>query len=166
MARNEKYPVTIYVDGGAAGTKHVGVAAVARTDQGHFIGWMSKQLPQMTNNEAEYQAAMLGLGLARYLRVNRVEIRADSEVVVRQMTGISRVNSARLKPLHQRACQMVAHFDLVHFQHIKREHNMLADALASEAILGKTVGMPAVSSWQTGSSSSLLWSELRQVLTR
>ncbi|NET73705.1 MAG: reverse transcriptase-like protein [Sphaerospermopsis sp. SIO1G2] len=80
--------------------------------------------------------------------------------------GISRVNSARLKPLHQRACQMVAHFELVHFQHIKREHNMLADALVSEAILGKTVGMPAASARLPPQSPTSIWSGLRQVLTR
>ena len=154
---NKRSPLMIHVDGGAAGTTHVGVAAVARSRQGYFIGWMSRQLPQMTNNEAEYQAAMLGLTLAQYLGVKQVEIVADSEVVVRQMMGISRINSSRLKPLHQQACQLVAYFDHVHFRHVKREKNMLADALASEAILGRTVTMPPRPSGTPPSLGQRFW---------
>lgn len=134
--------ITIYVDGAVSGTKHAGMAAVARTEEGYFVGWLSKQMPRMTNNEAEYHAAMLGLELAGRLGVGQVEIVSDSEVVVRQMRGISRVNSGRLKPLHQLTCQLTARFAHVQFRHAPRGNNILADALASEALLGRIVRMP------------------------
>ena len=59
--------VSIHVDGAMSGTMSAGAAAVARTQEGYFLGWLSRQLEPMTNNEAEYQAALLGLLLAQRL---------------------------------------------------------------------------------------------------
>lgn len=134
--------LSIHVDGGMSGTKYAGAAAVARTAEGYFVGWLSRRMPTMTNNEAEYHATMLGFELAKILNCKRFEIVSDSEVVVRQMTGVSRVNSQKLKPLHQKACAKVGDFDAVDFRHVTRDHNHLADALATEAMLGKEVNMP------------------------
>lgn len=135
--------LTIFVDGGYSGIQHAGAGAIAISPEGYFLGWLSIQLKQMTNNEAEYQAALLGLRLAKHLKIKRCMILSDSEVVVRQMNGLSRVNSARLKPLHTLTCQRVAQFQEVQFRYIRRERNQIADALASEAIEGRLVGMPA-----------------------
>ena len=131
----------IHVDGATAGTEQVGIAAVARSPEGYFIGWLSRQLPRMTNNEAEYHATLLGLELAHRLGAGTIEVVSDSEVVVRQMQGLSRVNSGRLKPLHQRACARAGHFTHVAFRHVARTENVLADALATEALYGRTVRM-------------------------
>lgn len=133
--------ISIHVDGAVSGTKFAGAAAVARTADGYFIGWLSRQLPAMTNNEAEYQAALLGLTLARGLGVSKVEIVSDSEVVVRQMQGQSRVLSQRLRQLHQETCAKIGYFRQVSFRHVPREENHLADALATEALLGRPVSM-------------------------
>lgn len=133
--------VTIYVDGATAGTRHVGVAAVARSKEGFFLGWLSRQLPRMTNNEAEYRAVLTGLDLAQQLAAERVQIVSDSEVVVRQMRGLSRVNSGRLKPLHRETCGRVGDFRQVSFYHVQRDENVLADALATEALQGREVRM-------------------------
>lgn len=134
--------VTIHVDGAVSGTEHAGAAAVARTQEGYFVGWLSRQLDPMSNNEAEYHAALLGLLLAHRLGARVVEIVSDSEVVVRQMQGQSRVLSGRLKRLHQEVCARTGHFDTVSFRHVSREYNHLADALAAEALAGRVVQMP------------------------
>jgi ribonuclease HI len=131
--------VAVFVDGAIAGGRQTGVAAVARTGQGQFLGWISRRLEKMTNNEAEYKAVLLGLELARSLKAETVEIVTDSQVVVHQMRGYSRVNSPRLKTLHQQACLAVRYFRQVRFRHVGRKDNKLADALAAEALLGKTV---------------------------
>lgn len=131
--------VTIYVDGALAGGQQVGIAAVARTRQGQFLGWKSRQLPRMTNNEAEYRAALLGLELARQLGAEAVDVVTDSQVVVQQMLGYSRVNSPRLKELHQQTCLAVRFFQAVNFRHVGRDENKLADALAAEALAGRVV---------------------------
>jgi ribonuclease HI len=133
--------ISIFVDGAVSGTEFAGAAAVARTKEGYFLGWWSRRLPQMTNNEAEYQATLLGLSLARRLGADVVEIVSDSEVVVRQMQGQSRVISGRLKRLHHETCRVVGLFKIVTFRHVPRELNCLADALATEALAGRVVQM-------------------------
>ncbi len=133
--------ISIHVDGAVSGTQNAGAAAVARSREGYFVGWLSRQMESMTNNEAEYHAALLGLALAHYLGAKAVEIVSDSEVVVRQMQGQSRVLSGRLKPLHQEACSRVGYFDKVSFRHVVRDYNHLADALATEALAGRVVRM-------------------------
>ncbi|MBK8989892.1 MAG: ribonuclease HI family protein [Chloroflexi bacterium] len=134
--------VTIHVDGAVSGTEHAGAAAIARSQEGYFVGWLSRQLEPMSNNEAEYHAALLGLTLAHRLGARTVEIISDSEVVVRQMQGQSRVLSGRLKRLHQETCARLGHFEAVSFRHVTREQNHLADALAAEALAGRVVRMP------------------------
>lgn len=136
--------ITVYVDGAIAGGKKAGVAAVARTAQGQFLGWSSRQLERMTNNEAEYRAALLGLDLARRLGAEIAEIVTDSQVVVQQMQGYSRVNSPRLKSLHQQTCAESRRFRQVSFRHVGRNDNKLADALAAEALVGKVVKMGGI----------------------
>lgn len=132
----------IFVDGAVGDPHHAGIAAIALSPEGYFQGWLSRQLPGMTNNEAEYNAVLLGLELAKQLNSLQVEIASDSEVVVRQMLGLSRVNSSRLKQLHQQACSRVAYFQTVNFRRVPRDQNKLADALAAEAMSGRTVRMP------------------------
>jgi len=140
--------LSIFVDGAVSGTKHAGAAAIARTQKGYFVGWLSRQFPTMTNNEAEYQAVLLGLKLAKRLGADRVEIISDSEVVVRQMRGDSRVLSPRLKRPHQETCRRASEFSIVLFRHVPRELNELADALAAEAQAGQVVQMrPLHSRW-------------------
>ena len=133
--------VSIFVDGAVAGTRFAGAAAIARTSEGYFLGWLSEQYDPMTNNEAEYHGVLLGLQLAKRLGLRQVEIVSDSQVVVRQMLGQSRVNSNRLHVLHQQTVQRVATFKAVRFRHVLRNLNSLADALATEALLGQTVNM-------------------------
>lgn len=144
--------IAIHVDGATGSETASGVAAVARTAGGHFRGWLSRRLPAMTNNEAEYHGALLGLELARALAARRVRILSDSEVVVFQMQGRSRVNSRRLRRLHRQTCVAVRDFESVAFQHVPRGQNRLADALAGEALTGRTVQLdgyqpPEASFW-------------------
>lgn len=136
--------LVVYVDGAIAGNRYTGIAAVARSERGYFRGWISRQMARMTNNEAEYHAALLGLELAGELGAGQVDILSDSEVVVRQMMGTSRVNSPRLKGLHRQACRVVADFEQVRFVYVGREENKLADALAAEALAGRLVAMPGL----------------------
>ncbi len=135
--------IVIHVDGATGGGmgRWTGAGAVARTADGQFCGWLSEQMPSMTNNEAEYKAVLLGLRLASVLGLRRVVLVSDSETVVRQMQGRSRVISGRLKVLHKETVTETRYFEEVVFRHVLREGNRLADALANEALEGKTVTM-------------------------
>lgn len=137
--------IRIYIDGATGGGNAAGAAAIAISTDGFFHGWLSRHLPRMTNNEAEYWGLLLGFELATQLRLKHVVVYSDSTTVVRQMQGRSLVQSKGLRVLHQRACAAARRFPAVAYQHVPRENNRLADALAVEALQGHTVAMPA--SW-------------------
>jgi ribonuclease HI len=70
-----------------------------------------KYLGVATNNEAEYEALRWGLETALGRGVRAVEVRADSELVVRQVLGVYRVRNARLAPLHAQVMRLLGQFE-------------------------------------------------------
>ena len=135
-----KQQITIHVDGATAGGTHSGVAAIARDGRGQFLGWSSRKMQRMTNMEAEYHAALLGLELAQRLKLKRFVIVSDAQVMVQQVQGRIRVLSQRLRPLHQRICVATSDLPQATFYHVSRDFNRLADALAADAVAGRVVG--------------------------
>lgn len=101
---------------------------------GNPVDEIAQFLGHATNNVAEYRALLLGMERARDLGARQVEIRADSELVVRQMRGEYRVRSPGLQPLFQRAQTLEKAFDVVEYVHVRRELNRDADRLANRAI--------------------------------
>ena len=96
---------------------------------GEPIGWAS-------NNECEYSAVIAGLYHCHLLGAEEVEVRADSQLVVRQMSGHWQVRHPRIKQFHREASKEVERFKKVTFTWIPRAKNSLADKLANIA-LGK-----------------------------
>jgi len=87
-----------------------------------------------TNNVAEYRGAIAALERLLRWKVDRVVLRLDSQLVVRQLNGSYRVKDAGLKPLHARAMELIARFSSVELQHVPRAENALADRLANQAL--------------------------------
>jgi ribonuclease HI len=112
-----------------------GVAVVVRDGDGRILDAASRFLPGMTNNEAEYEALILGLGVALARSDRRPTFLLDSQVVIGQMAGCFAVRDAKLAPRHERASRLLARLPggttLVF---VPREQNQLADALADEAL--------------------------------
>jgi ribonuclease HI len=115
-----------------------GVGAVVRGLDGRVLSWRCTCLPAHTNNEAEYQAVIFGLELARR-RYPGVALRCltDSRIVVDQLAGRSAVHAKALQPLHAHALALARRFDRIEFVAIPRALNRLADALAWEALTGR-----------------------------
>ncbi len=89
-----------------------------------------------TNNVAEYRGLIAGLEAALALGARRLEVRMDSELIVRQAIGRYRVKNPGLIPLHRRLIDLRSRFDEVVFRHVPREQNKLADSLANAALDG------------------------------
>jgi ribonuclease HI len=87
-----------------------------------------------TNNFAEYQGLLEALKFARKLKLDKIEVRSDSELLVRQILGRYRVKSPTLKPLHAQAMHLIADLKQFSIMHVPREMNREADRLANEAI--------------------------------
>ena len=123
-------------DGGARSnpTGVAGAGMVLYDDQGNEIwcGW--KYLAKMSNNAAEYWALLLGLKCALSLGVKRIKCQGDSELIIKQVTGIYRVKDMKLKALYEPTKDVAAKFDQVSFEHIYRNANERADWLANYAM--------------------------------
>ncbi len=133
--RGKPRQVRVYTDGAARGNPGPAGAGVHIEDaRGRPLAEASQFLGEATNNVAEYRALLLGLERARELGAKEVEIRADSELVVRQMTGEYRVRNAGLQDLHRQARVLEQAFQSVKYVHIRREENDAADRLANRAI--------------------------------
>ena len=84
-----------------------------------------------TNNEAEYTGLILGLNAALKCGIVELQVRGDSQLVIRQMQGKYRVNSPKLVPLHQCATTLASKFAKIEYEHVYRDKNQRADALSN-----------------------------------
>lgn len=126
--------LTINIDGGSRGNP--GPAAYGcyiQYEDGPPLELKGK-LGRTTNNVAEYHGLIRALEKAVELGADEVHIRADSELLVRQMTGVYRVKNENILPLYQAAQSLVSRLGKVHFRHVYREQNTHADRLCNEAL--------------------------------
>ena len=125
----------LYADGASLGNPGPGGAgAVIYDPAGRVAAEISQALgPAVTNNEAEYQALLLGLKELQARGARKVRLRLDSELVVRHLEGRYKVKSARLAGLFQDAKAALAGFEACDLAHVRRELNREADALAGRA---------------------------------
>jgi ribonuclease HI len=127
--------LTVNVDGGARGNPGpAAIGIVVRNDDGAVVEAVGETIGRQTNNVAEYRALLRGLELASAHGATEVEMIGDSELVVRQVEGRYKVKNADLKPLHQKAKEMLGEFDNWEIRHVKRAQNSDADALVNQAL--------------------------------
>ena len=91
-------------------------------------------IPHSTNNVAEYNGLLAALRWAVEHGVRTLHIRADSELLVKQMKGQYRVKSPGLIPLYEDARRLARQIGRVTFEHVRREFNTEADRLCNEAM--------------------------------
>ena len=87
---------------------------------------------QTTNNEAEYEALLKGLELAKSLGAKSVLIQGDSQLVIGQVNGTYEAKEKQMKKYLNKVRHLIRKFSEVHFVQIPREENMEADTLAKE----------------------------------
>lgn len=132
---------TIHADGGSRGNPGPsGAGAVVRDEFGSTVAVVSKFLGRQTNNFAEYEAVICGFEEVLKLVPEKkrgqatITVKMDSMLVVRQMQGAWKIKHPNIKPQHTRLASLVARFGTVTFEHVYREQNGDADALANEAM--------------------------------
>ncbi|HDJ28369.1 MAG TPA: ribonuclease HI family protein [Proteobacteria bacterium] len=127
--------VILYTDGASRGNPGLAGAGFLVLDEKETLLDEGKTfLGERTNNEAEYDALIAGLKLARRLGCMEVEVRADSQLMIRQLTGQYRVKNKRLIPLVLEVKKLASAFARVDYHHIPRAENSRADELANQAI--------------------------------
>jgi ribonuclease HI len=108
-----------------------GIGAQVTDERGTILGEVARGIGEATNNVAEYTAVIEGLALAAELGATTVTLRSDSQLLINQLTGRYRVKTEHLQPLHRRARSLAAGFERISFEHVPREQNVAADALAN-----------------------------------
>ena len=127
--------MVIFTDGVSQGNPGpAAIGATIKDEQGSLITSISQGIGRATNNHAEYRAIIAALENAISLGANQVEMRSDSELVVRQINGRYRVKKASLKPLHQKVKQLQSQLEGFTITHIPRQQNTEADSLANMAL--------------------------------
>lgn len=124
----------LYTDGASRGNPgEAGAGALLTNEQGKEFP-LSRYLGIKTNNQAEYEALILGLEALIQYQPEEVEIYADSELMVKQLNGEYKVKNEGLKPHYEKVKNLLKNFKKVLIRHIPREENKRADELANEAI--------------------------------
>jgi len=121
-------------DGCSKGNPGLAGAGAVLFRDGVEIDNRMQALGKKTNNQAEYAGLLLGLQLAVDHDVRRLEVRGDSQLIIKQMRGEYKVSSADLKPLYNLARELATNFDHIDFMHVYRKDNARADELSNEAI--------------------------------
>ena len=122
-------------DGGSRGNPGpAGCGVTLTTAAGELVYELGDFLGNHTNNYAEYSGLLRGAEAAVKLGARKLEIRADSELVVRQILGIYRVKNAALRPLYQQALDLLNKIPAWSIQHVYRSSNARPDELANMAM--------------------------------
>ncbi|WP_254537303.1 ribonuclease HI [Halomarina litorea] len=131
---------------GGGGRAHVYFDGACRGNPGPAsVGWVivtgdgiaaegSERIGRATNNQAEYEALVRALEAAADYGYDTVEIRGDSQLVVKQVTGAWNTNDPELREKRVRVHELLREFDDWTISHVPREINDRADDLANDAL--------------------------------
>ncbi|OGZ53477.1 MAG: hypothetical protein A3H64_00125 [Candidatus Ryanbacteria bacterium RIFCSPLOWO2_02_FULL_45_11c] len=141
--------IIIYTDGGSRGNP--GPAAfgyVIKDANGNVLKQHGEAIGKATNNEAEYHAVIAALKKAKQmlgkekLKQTHIEVRMDSELAVRQLSGVYKIENEKLQPLFMEIWNLRVELGgNVSFAHIPREKNMEADRMVNEALDAEQKGL-------------------------
>jgi ribonuclease HI len=137
--------ITAVLEGGG-GRVHVYFDGACRGNPGPAsVGWVlvsgdgivaegGERIGRATNNQAEYAALVRGLEVAADYGFDEVEVRGDSQLIVRQVTGAWDTNDPDLRERRVRVRELLERFAEWSISHVPREVNERADDLANEAL--------------------------------
>ncbi len=124
-----------FSDGGARGNPGPsGYGVLIQDEAGKKVAALSEYLGHQTNNFAEYQGLIAALEYAVANGHKALKVISDSELMVRQIKGVYKVNNAALQDLHGRAKELIAQLAWFSIGHVLRGHNEEADRLANAAM--------------------------------
>ena len=127
--------VIIYTDGASRGNPGPASLGIYVIDEcGQVVEEVAEPLGEQTNNYAEYMAVVRALEKAVDKKCTHVHLKADSQLLVRQMCGQYKVKAEGLKPLFLKAKKFESQLTKVIYEHVRREMNKEADRLANHAL--------------------------------
>ncbi len=110
------------------------IGVTSQTGSKREIATVSEAIGIATNNIAEYSALVRGLEYALQKGFTELVVKADSELMIKQLKGQYKVKNENLKPLFLKAKTLAAKFKSLSYFHVRRELNVRADELANMAL--------------------------------
>ena len=96
---------------GSSNTKGSGLGLVLTSPQGDVIEQAVRCGFKATNNEAEYEAMIAGLGLAKDLGIGKIVVFSDSQLVVNQMQGSYQAQDNKMTAYLNKTKELQSAFD-------------------------------------------------------
>jgi len=127
--------LTIFADGGSRGNPGPAASGAVVTDEGGtVVREIGTYLGVTTNNVAEWTGLITGLQAALELGATEVVVRMDSELVIKQLSGVYRVKHPNMIPLHAQAKALLRKFGRADIAHVPRKQNAAADAVVNAVL--------------------------------
>ena len=127
--------VVIYSDGGSRGNPGPSASAYIIMDRkDNILAQGGEYLGRSDSGMAEYHAVELAIDRATKLKLDDIEFRSDSLMVVNQLNGIFSVKNPEFSRIHDRIIRKIRAFRRVRFKHVHREYNRLADGLVNKVL--------------------------------
>lgn len=124
----------LFFDGACRGNPGPMAIGAILLENSKKVGEISKKIGIGTNNIAEWNALIEGLRLALSCGCKELEVRGDSQLVIRQISGKYRVKSDNLIPLYNEAKKLCMNFNKLNFIWVQREENLYTDTLSNKAL--------------------------------
>ena len=137
---DEEVEYTMYFDGCSKGNPGRSGAGAVLYENGKEI-WSDKKFvgEKATNNVAEYNGLILALQELSKRSLPKVVVYGDSQLIIQQITGVSKVRAKTLRSLYDRAISHKNNIKYpIEFAHVLRNYNKRADQLANEAVKPST----------------------------
>jgi len=126
----------VYFDGACRGNPGPAAVGWAIVSADGVVADGGSKIGETTNNRAEYEALIAALEAAADLALDEIDVRGDSELIVKQVRGEWNANDPGLRERRLRVRELLEGFDRWSLEHVPREVNGRADALANEALDG------------------------------
>lgn len=125
--------LTVYIDGASKGNPgKASIGFVIYSDKTPLKKF-GTTIGEATNNIAEYIALITALIECLPYRPEKLEIKSDSQLLIRQMQGTYRVKDRYLQKLQFIATRLISLYNEVRFTYISREENSEADKVAQNS---------------------------------
>ena len=108
---------------GAANAQGSGAGLILTSLEGIDIEYALRFGFQASNNEAEYEAVIVGLNLTHSMEVDQLEVCSDSQLVVRQIEDTYKAKGEKMILYLKKVQELLKKFMLVQVRHIPREEN-------------------------------------------
>lgn len=122
---------TLYTDGGSRGNPGSSACACFIFANDKLYSFDSKYLGTSTNNNAEYEGLLLGVKLALKNGIENLQIFMDSELVVKQISGVYKISDENLKSKAMMIQKELKKFASYKINHVLRAENKFADKLVN-----------------------------------